>query len=239
MSNEERIAQLLDALVSESPVKLDTSFLSSLSNDTLRFVRFEKGEYLTHMGLPLERILIHLEGQVSVFIYGHGGANIRGDISEAPQIYGLYEALNGIEEHGATLQAATSVNCAVVSPAFFLHSISSNHQIALHALSFLARFTDKMLNRNDQLTMNTPYENIIIYLFEKSVGKALTMVIPAKKDEIAEQLNISSRTMYRLLEQLEREGLIERSHGKILITKESFKKMQDKYYTYRNGLDSG
>ena len=55
MSNEERIAQLLDALVSESPVKLDTSFLSSLSNDTLRFVRFEKGEYLTHM--PISEVI--------------------------------------------------------------------------------------------------------------------------------------------------------------------------------------
>jgi len=239
MTNEDKIAKLLEALMSKSPERqLDTSFLNSLSNETLRFVRFEKGDYLAHMGLPLERILIHLDGQVSVFKYSHGGANIRGDISDAPQIYGLYEALNGIEEHGATLQAATSVSCGAVSPDFFLNSIRSNHQISLHALSFLARFTDKMLNRNDQLTMNTPYENILIYFFEKSVGRALPVVIPAKKNEIAEQLNISNRTMYRLLEQLEQEGLIERSHGKIVVPKESFKKIQAKYYTYRNGLDS-
>jgi CRP-like cAMP-binding protein len=238
MSNEDKLEELLESVMSlHATKKPDSSFMSSLANETMRFVKFEKGDYLTHMGSSLERILIQTEGQVSVFKYSHGGANIRGDLTEAPQIYGLYEALNGIKEHGATLQAATTVSCAIVSPAFFLQAIRNNHKIALHALSFLARFTDKMLNRNDQLTMNTPYENILIYFFEKSVGRALPVVIPSKKNEIAEQLNISNRTMYRLLEQLEQEGLIERSHGKIVVSKESFKKIQAKYYTYRNGLD--
>lgn len=238
MTNVEKLAQLLQTVLSkETTHHLEPSFFSSLTNETLRFVRFEKGDYLTQMGLPLERILIHLDGQVSVFKYSHGGISIRGGISEAPQIYGLYEALNGIEEYSVALQAASVTHCAAVSPDFFLHAIQNNHSIALYALSFLAKFTDRMLDRNDQLALNTPYDNLLIYIFEKSVGKPFPFVISTSKNEMAELFNISNRTLYRLLEKLHQEGLLKRSHGKIVISKEAFQKIKEKYYNYRNNFE--
>lgn len=238
MNNEEKLAQLLEAVMSKDvPANLDRSFLDSIANEALKFVSFEKGEYLTHMGLPVERLMVLLDGQVSVFKYSHGGTSIRSGISEAPQIFGLYEALDGIREHSVTLQAATKVRCAVIPPAFFLQAINSNHKISLAALSFLAKFIDRMLDRSDQLTLNSPYENLLIYLFEKSVGKPLPLVIDANKSEIAELLNISNRSLYRHLEQLEDDGLIERIHGKIVITKSSFNRILENYKTYRKEHD--
>ncbi len=238
MTNEDQLIQVFAKIMAQSNGKeWDPSFLASLSGEKLHMIRFEKGDYLAHMGLPLERILIHLDGQVAVFKYSHGGTHFKGDVSEAPQIYGLYETLNGLGEHGATLQATSAVQCVAVSPAFLLRAIRNNHEIALIALSFLAKFTDKMLNRNDQLTLNTPYENLLIYLFERSAGKAFPVVIPASKHDIAAQLNISNRTLYRQLEQLEQEGMIQRRSGKIVISEAAFKQIQLKYDACLEGLD--
>lgn len=234
MTNEEKLAKLLESVMSKTtPVNLDNAFMNSIANENIHFARFEKGAYLTYMGSPVERLMVLIEGQVSVFKYSPGGVSIRSGISEAPQIYGLYEALNGTREHGVTLQAETSAYCAVIPPSFFLQAIRNNHKIALAALSFLARFTDRMLDRNDQLTLNTPSENLMIFLFEKSSGKPLPLIIEANKTEIAELLNLSNRTLYRLLEQFEEEGLIKRSHGKIVVSSLSFNRIAEKYESYR------
>jgi len=235
MANEEKLADLLEVVISKSSAgTLYKTLLKSFANENIHFVRFEKGDYLAYMGLPVERLLVLIDGQVSVFKYSHGGMSIRSGVSEAPQIYGLYETLNGTREHGVTLQAASGASCAVISPGFFLQAIKNNHKIALAALFFLAKFTDRMLDRNDQLTLNTPYDNLVIYLFEKSAGNPLPIIIDANKNEIAELMNISNRTLYRHLEQLESEGLIERKQGKIIITTSSFRNIKLKYDECRN-----
>ncbi|ETA81427.1 Crp/Fnr family transcriptional regulator [Youngiibacter fragilis] len=233
MTNEEKLARLLEAVMSRDiKVKLDKTFLNTVAYEDIQFIWFEKGEYLSYIGAPVERLMVLIEGQVSVFKYSSGGMSIRSGISEAPQIYGLYESLTGTKGHGVTLQAETRAHCAVIRPAFFLRAIRNNHEIALAALSFLARFTARMLDRTDQLTLNTPYENLIIFLFENCSGKLLPHVIEANKAEIAELMNISSRTLYRQLEQLEEEGLIKRSHGKIVVTGSAFQRLRDRYDSY-------
>jgi len=62
----------------------------------------------------------------------------------------------------------------------------------------------------------------------------LPIIIDANKNEIAELMNISNRTLYRHLEQLESEGLIERKQGKIIITTSSFRNIKLKYDECRN-----
>jgi len=223
MTIEKALSGLLEYILQQEDNSLpDPELYLDLTGGILRIRTFEKGEYLTHMGLPLETILIHLDGPVSVYRYSPGGTGIRGEISEPPQIYGLYEALNAIPAYGVSLQAAGTVCCAVLPPALFLKSLRNEPSIALAALSLLARFTDEMLNRHDRLTLNSPYQNLVIHLFESSVGRPLPVVIPGTKSELAALLNISSRTLYRLLDRLEEDSLIERRQGKIVITRRSF-----------------
>lgn len=237
MTIEKILSGLLEyALGREPSSRPDPDRYLTLTGGILRIRTFEKDEYLTHMGLPLDAILIHLDGPVSVYKYSPGGTGIRGEISEPPQIYGLYEALNGIPEYGVSLQASGQVHCAVLPPSRFLSALRSDPSIALASLTLLARFTDRMLNRHDRLTLNSPYQNLLIHLFESSAGRPLPVVIPGTKSRLAALLNISSRTLYRLLDRLEEEALIERRRGKIIITRKTFPALEAAVRLCRQGL---
>lgn len=192
-------------------------------------VHFPAGAYLSHMGLPVERILIHISGEVSVNKYSREGQGIHDTVSTPPQIYGLYETLTGEPCHGVDLQAVTPVVCAEISPEFMKMVIQSDHAICRHALHYLAVFTARMLTRNDQLTMNSSIENLIIYLYEASVGRTLPYCVTAQKRQIAETIHISDRTLYRHLDQLGREHLIQRSNRQILVTAETFDNLKKAY----------
>ena len=48
-------------------------------------VTFPAGSYLTHMGQPVERILVHLSGDVSVNKYSRQGQGIHDTVSTPPQ----------------------------------------------------------------------------------------------------------------------------------------------------------
>lgn len=221
-SDDQAVTALEEILKEVAKGKTGRSVIAGLLHGSFNIVVFKKGDYLTHMGLPVNRILIHLDGSVEVYKVNATGVGIRGGISDAPQIYGLYEAISRISDYGVALRAMETVHCVVVPPKEFLHAINQNHQIALFALQFMAKFTDRMLNRNDQLTLNTPYENLINYLYENSVGLPLPHRITTNKAELAELLNISVRSLYRYLDQLEADQIIQRSHGSLLITKAGF-----------------
>lgn len=197
---------------------------------SLAKVTFPVGGFLTHMGLPVDRILIHISGEVSVNKYSREGQGIHDTISIPPQIYGLYETLTGEPCHGVDLQAVTPVVCAEISPDFMKRAIQSDHAICRHALHFLAIFTARMLTRNDQLTLNSSYENLIIYLYEAALGQPLPFRVPAQKRQIAESLHISDRTLYRHLDQLQNEHLIRRSNRQILITTDTFGNLEQAYF---------
>lgn len=228
MTDDEKLCALLKAAMTEKlPLEIDKPPIAPLLGGAIRLRHYAKNSYLSHAGQPLQKVMVQLNGSVTVFKYNREGGSARTGISEAPQIYGIYEALNHIEEHTATLQATTPVCCAEVSPALYLSALQTQHGAALYSLYFLAKFTDRMLNRSDKITLNTPYENLLLYLYESSMGAHFPVTIQAKKSEMAELLNLNLRTLYRQLDRLTEENLIQRNHGKIVVTQQAFAKISE------------
>lgn len=187
---------------------------------------YEKDSYLVYTGQPLRRIIIQLNGSVLALKYTPEGGMVRSGTVTAPQIYGLAELLNKRLEHTANLRAESAVCCITVEPELFLKAVKESHIVALHSLYFLADFTDRMLNRNDMLTLNTPFENLMLYLYNSCNGMDFPVVITDKKAQISESLNINLRTLYRQLDQLEKEKYITRQKGNIVIDKSGYKKIK-------------
>lgn len=194
-------------------------------NKDFHFTRYKAGDYLAHMGMPIENIMLMMKGQVAVYTFSLEGTQLRRGVSEAPQIFGQYEIINGIADYSVTLQADTEVICALIPKELFMDLIRKNHEITLLSLTYLAKFTHRMLDRNDQLTLNQPFKNLLLYLIENCYGKKFPVSLSSNKQEIAQLLNISSRTMFRYLDQLENEKMISRSHGKIVISEDSYKRL--------------
>lgn len=232
MESKQKLQDLIEAL--DSPHNKADEVLTiarSCQNEELRFHCFPSGQFLTHMGFPMERILIHLSGEVSVYKLSPLGNSLHGVRSEAPQIYGLYESLNEEKVYGASLRADSPVCCLLVQKDFFLREICESAPIAYFALQHLARFTFNLLSRANRLTLNSPYDNLVLYLSEKSQGQKLPYVLNEKNEEIAQELNISERSLYRYLAQLEKDKLIRRAHGKIVIRTTEAKNLHAAYIT--------
>lgn len=224
MNTTQALAKLLQT-ARENPAAA-AGAASSLQGGGIRLRRYAAGQPLAHTGQPLRNVMVLLQGRVSVLKYTREGGVARSGVSAAVQIYGLYELLVGIEAHTATLQAEEDVLCAELSPKLYERALRESHAVALHSLYFLARFTDRMLNRNDRLALNTPYQNLLLSLYDAATGQPLPFTLPGTKAEMAESLGMNLRTLYRQLNRLERQGLLVRHKGKIQVDLACYRKIE-------------
>jgi predicted transcriptional regulator len=67
---------------------------------------------------------------------------------------------------------------------------------------------------------------LIIYLYNKTLGKKLPEKINDNKSFIADSLQINKRTLYRYLNKLQEEGIITREGQDIVISEKNFKKLE-------------
>ncbi len=208
----------------EGGAQLEQGWLAQKSG--IQVVEYRQGEFPAHTGQLLGGILLQLAGQASVLKYSRQGGLARSGALETPQIYGLYELLNHIGEHTATIQADGPLVCARVPLELYREALKQDHEVALLSLRFLAGFTARMLEQNDKLSLNTARQNLLLFLRDACRGKALPYTIPEKKADIAELLSFNLRSLYRQLRKLEQEGLLTRNKGKIQIGEKALQSIE-------------
>jgi CRP-like cAMP-binding protein len=112
---------------------------------------------------------------------------------KAPQIFGLYESLDGIQAHTATIEALTPCWLLEVSAKEYLSCLENETQIMRYSLRYLAAFIGRILNKNDQMLLNTPRQ-ICCCIFTNDAGGAQFPVrLPVEKAALAEELNLNLR----------------------------------------------
>src|SRR3989339_661352 len=72
-----------------------------------RLVAFEKGKVLARREDEIERILVLVKGTCRVLNHGSDGRVVMAGEVVAPQIFGLYEILNGMDHHTADVETGT------------------------------------------------------------------------------------------------------------------------------------
>ena len=83
--------------------------------------------------------------------------------------------------------------------------------------------TERILAENEPLLLNNTKDKLLLQLYQYSINQTHFPVrIKLKKEELANILNISLRTLYRQLDLLYQEGILSSYHGKIMITEEQF-----------------
>lgn len=76
-------------------------------------------------------------------------------------------------------------------------------------------------------TTISPYENLIIYLYNKVIGKELPIRIKENKSFIADSLHINKRTLYRYLNKLTKNKIISGVNQEIVISEVNFNKIKE------------
>ncbi len=85
------------------------------------------------------------------------------------------------------------------------------------------------MNTSELKSMIHPRDMLGHHLFHLAEDQALPFIVPSTRVHLAEDLHMNLRTLYRYLDKLHQEGYIELNHGKVVINKECFLKMKDRY----------
>ena len=189
--------------------------------------RLTADTYLFHIDEPIRSILILLDGTCCVEKYSHLGHLYTDTTRSAIQIFGLIEAVTNQPRHSVSLRCATNCTFAKIPLAEYLQTIRSNPELMMMSMQYLCVFFTEHVQNADSLMLDTPYRKILVKLYQCCSGQQFPVTIPYKKEELAADLNMNLRSMYRHMNKLYTTGLCSSQKGKIIISAEQYRQIEE------------
>ena len=194
--------------------------------------RKKANSYMFHVYQPLEYIYILLDGTCSTEKYNHGGRLFTDSNRVAMQIFGLVEALTDFDYHTVSMRCVTDCVYTRIPLDVYLDIIQSDPSLMMMSMQFLCIFFKEHIQTTDRLMLDTPRRSILSRLYHYCTGLPFPVTIQIKKEELAQDLNMNLRTLYRQLDKLYGENLVSTQRGKIHITKEQFERIEAELSDY-------
>lgn len=209
-------------------------FLKEFSSDKLQVLELEENKIFIESNNKLDYIFILVNGITYIVYYTVDGRRIIADTLSETQIFGLIEAINNTPCYSGTVITLSHSLLVKVKKEYFLDAIHKDIDIASYIIKYLADFSTHSIKASEYKTSITPYENLIIYLYNKTLKKKLPYRVKDNKTFIADSLQINKRTLYRYLNKLTDEGIISRDRQDIVITESNYKKLQSIFNSINN-----
>jgi CRP-like cAMP-binding protein len=213
---------------------ISRGFLKEFSSDYIHILNLKENKLFIDRNNQLEYIYILVKGMTYVVNYTLDGRRIISDTHTEAQIFGLIEAINNSTYYKGTVITLSNSLLVKVNKVKFLEAIYSDIDIASIVIKYLADFSTHSIEISQHKTSISAYENLIIYLYNKILGKSLPDRIKDKKSFIADSLQINKRTLYRYLNKLAAEDIISREGQDIIISESNFKKIEKLFNSINN-----
>jgi len=172
-------------------------------------------------GAQLDYIYVQLSGTSYIVNYTPKGKRIIADTLHGGQIYGLIEALHHRKTYIGNVITLSPCMLAKVPCNLFLSALKHDLFLSNLALGYMADFSAKLMESSEQKSAASPMENFLFYLYHRSIQQPLPCYIKENKSFIADYLGIDKRSLYRYLNQFEKEGYLRREKQAILISEEN------------------
>lgn len=194
-------------------------------------VYFEKNSFIVTQYNRVKYIYILLEGKASV-----EDSTIRNNESEnfieyiSPiHFIGLIELLNSKKIYTASVVTQTDCNLLKIDSNLFVKLLKKNSKFCFLVLKIFGMSTlEHMYNAKSNIVL--PKEQLVgFHLYNLAQKNSLPYTYPYTRDYLSRELSINIRTLYRYIDLLKENQLIEIHRGSIVITKSNIKLM-DKYY---------
>lgn len=201
-------------------------FLKDFSSDYIQILDLKENKIFIDGNNGLEYIYILVNGMTYVVNYTFDGRRVIADTYSKAQIFGLIEAINNDSFYKGTVVTLSRAILVKVNKEKFLEAIYSDLEISSIIIKYLADFSTHSIKASKYKTTISPYENLIIYFYNKALGKKFPYRIKDNKSFIADSLQINKRTLYRYLNKLSEEEIILRDGQDIIISESSFRKIE-------------
>lgn len=203
-------------------------FIEMLHNEQLKIEYSEKNDLLISNEMPSKNIYILLDGYCCTEKYSPSGKLLKSIAAGPVQIYGLFEAVHPtLTKHTATIRCLSPCAYIRISNKRYIDSLLADPAFGWINIQYLSSFINQVLTENDSLLLNDTQDKLLLQLYQHCAGNHFPAIIKMKKEELAQILNISLRTLYRQLDILYEKGLISSSKGKILVTEKQYRQIDE------------
>ena len=197
-------------------LNIDGVYVSSLS----------KGSTVVKAGANLNCVHILVRGACCISKTASDGRTVLSATYEGKTVFGLCEHLCGSVQFDDTV-VATGQSCVMsISIPLFAECMNSSPVLQNALMKSLAMYVRSTIAHSDRLSTHNNSENLLLYLNEKCKDGTFPKIITVGKKQIAEELNMNLRTLYRQLDALVDQGFIGRNQGKIVISEHQYIKMK-------------
>ncbi|OPL08278.1 MAG: hypothetical protein AVO33_01135 [delta proteobacterium ML8_F1] len=200
--------------------------LSQLSSDCFKLIKKAPHELLLHQRNPLGDLYLLAYGTTYTVYYTRDGRRIISDTLKGGQVFGLVEILSDEKTSRAAVYTLTDCLFVKIGSGIFLSALREDPGISQIVMHYLAKFSYKLITAFENLSSATAYENLLMYLYNKALAQHLPATIDDKKAFIADAIQVDKRTLYRYLNQLSEEKMIQREGQRIVISLENFRRIE-------------
>lgn len=191
---------------------------------------FYPGESIVTKGERAESVYLITHGTMRVSNEFAGGQRFTFGALEVPDLICDLEVLSGQEYCAATCEAVTTCEVMVMSIATFYEWMRSDNDFAIAVAELLATKMFPTSNEAGRIKFLPSHERLHGYLLKK-LGNLDTelFILHTGRQEIADDIGTSVKTVNRCVTKLREAGLIDLHHGKISINKAQQQLLRDTF----------
>ena len=211
--------QLFETLMEKT--KGDSIDLHNLiaGENGVRCVRYRKGTDIVTTFDKAKSCYLVYKGEYQETNYSSAGQKNVLAVRRAPQIIGIVQMIERLPYYSTNMEAITEVEAIEINNVFFRRELEMDGRLGLLMLHNLST---KIIEASQKLKWRNFWgtrENFLLYLYDQYTKskKELPFVIDKSNRCIAEELGISERTLYRILNGLRTEGIINVQDGNIVL----------------------
>lgn len=209
------------------------TFLDLLDQAGLKIEHASKNDCLIYNDMPSKYVYILLKGACYSEKYSPSGKLLTAVACKPIEIYGLFEAVHPtLNRHTATIRCASDCSYIRIPIQTYLDQLSRDPEFGVLSLKHFSLLVERILNENEYLLLNNTKDRLSLHLFRCCENQKFPVIVKTTKEELAQLLNISLRTLYRHLDCLYEEGLIATEHGKIVIYESHYQKIKEAVLTF-------
>lgn len=175
---------------------------------------YKKGEFAGHMGETIDGVGILVEGSLSILKENMDGARVIIDIIKPGDLFGEIVVFTEKKFWPATVLANSDSVVLFISPDKFTggckNACSFHQRLMLNMLSIISEKALSLNKKVEYLSIKGMRQKLSTYFWEeyKKQGKYI-FVLPMKRNELADFLNVSRPSMSREMCRMRDDGLID------------------------------
>ncbi|GAA0181488.1 hypothetical protein SH2C18_40150 [Clostridium sediminicola] len=176
-------------------------------------------------------VYIIYSGTLKIFNEFQNGKILETAIVNDQDFVGLIEILASKDKIAATVETVTDCVALKISKNDFLKWLENDHYLAMIVARKMAKDFYNIAYSNGELLLNSTMYTLVSSIIEwtkEDIEEGKVSLINKKRQQIADELGISLRTVQRNIKKLKQEELITINTGKVYVNNEQYKALVNK-----------